>query len=67
MNLMKDYMSENSMEIQNKICKTAGQRCNINMTRIPLLLEVFEHNNNFEWICHSIEENDKWSLICWGY
>jgi len=42
MNLMKDYMSENSMGI----CKATCQRCDVNLTRIHLLSEVFEHNSN---------------------
>ena len=42
MNLMKDYMSGNSMGI----CKATCQRCDVNLTRIHLLLEVFEHNSN---------------------
>ena len=42
MNLIKDYMSENSMGI----CKATCQRCDVNLTRIHLPLEVFEHNSN---------------------
>jgi len=48
MNLLKDYMSENSVGAQNEICKTACQRCHVNVTRILLPLEVFKHNSNFE-------------------
>ena len=42
MNLMKDYMSENSMGI----CKATCQRCDVILTRIHLLSEAFEHNSN---------------------
>ena len=39
---MKDYISESSVGI----CKATCQRCDVNLTRIHLLLEVFEHNSN---------------------
>ena len=42
MNLIKDYMSENSVGI----CKVTCQRCDVNLIRIHLLLEVFEYNCN---------------------
>ena len=42
MNLMKDYMSESSVGI----CKATCQRCDVNLTMIHLLSEVFEHNNS---------------------
>ena len=42
MNLIRDYMSENSVGI----CKATCQRCDVNLTRIHLLLEVFEYNSN---------------------
>ena len=42
MNPISDYMSENSVEI----CKANCQRCDVNLTRIHLLLEGFEHNSN---------------------
>jgi len=39
---MKDYMSENSVGF----CKVTCQRYDVNLTRIHLLLDVFEHNSN---------------------
>ena len=42
MNPIKDHMSENSVGI----CKATCQRYDVNLTRIRLLLEVFEHNSN---------------------
>ena len=39
---MKDYMSENSVGI----CKATCQSCDVNLTMIHLLLEVFEYNSN---------------------
>ena len=39
---MKDYMLENSVGI----CKATCQRCDVNLTRMHLLLEVFEHSIN---------------------
>ena len=42
MNLVKNYISENSVGI----CKATCQRCDVNLTRIHLLLEVFEQNSN---------------------
>ena len=35
-------MSENFVGI----CKVTYQRCDVNLTRIHLLLEMFEHNSN---------------------
>ena len=42
MNPIKDHMSENSLGI----CKETCPRCDVNLTRIHLLLEVLEHNSN---------------------
>ena len=39
---MKDHMSENSVGI----CKATCQRCDVNLIRIHLLSEIFEHNSN---------------------
>ena len=45
------------------IFKVTCQRCDVNLTRIHLLLEVFEHNSNLSVPVHPIEENAKRSLF----
>jgi len=42
MNPIKDHMSENSLGI----CKETCPRCDVNLTRIHLLLEVLENNSH---------------------
>ena len=42
MSPIEDHMSENFMGI----CKATCKRCDVNLTRIHLPLEVLEHNSN---------------------
>ena len=42
MNPIEDHVSESFVGI----CKVTCQRCDVNLTRIHLLLEVLEHNSN---------------------
>jgi len=42
MSPMEDHVSESFVET----CKATCQRCDVNLTRIHSLLEVFEHNSN---------------------
>ena len=42
MSTIEDHMSENFVGI----CKATYQRCDVNLTRIHLLLEVLEQNSN---------------------
>ena len=42
MSPIEDHMLENFVGI----CKATCQRCNVNLTRIHLPLEVLEHNSN---------------------
>ena len=42
MSPIEDHVSESFMGT----CKATCQRCDVNLTRIHLLLEVLEHNSN---------------------
>jgi len=50
MNPIRDYMSEVIVNVTKRTlwgsCKAICQRCDINLTRIHLLLEVLEPNSN---------------------
>ena len=43
MSPIEDHISENFVGF----CKATCQRCDVNLTRIHLLLEVLEHNSHF--------------------
>ena len=55
------------------ICKATCQRCNVDLTRIDLLLEVLEHNSNLggpvvllKRMTIGVYSLGILALICWG-
>jgi len=61
MNPIKDHMSENFVGI----CKATCQRCDINLTRIHLLLEVLEHSSNLSGLSFCLKRMTS-GFIHWG-